>query len=123
MYAKESGSAESYAKTTMSAAWRREGLSRMAAKIVTEFASPSAADGDALKQNPDKVYQQQIRFNRDLLLYVVFDIAIKSGDIGLMEVLLPQILLRFVGGRNSKYAAETLELLQGLHSEWPEEIA
>lgn len=29
------------------------------------------------------------------------------------------LLVRFVGGRNSHYATECLELLQGLHREWP----
>lgn len=32
------------------------------------------------------------------------------------------LLFRFVGGGNSKYAIEILELLQGLRQEWPEDI-
>ena len=33
--------------------------------------------------------------------------------------MLPTLLFRFTGGGNSKYATEVLELLQGLHREWP----
>ena len=36
-----------------------------------------------------------------------------------MEAMLPTLLYRFVGGGNQKYAIEVLELLQGLHKEWP----
>lgn len=67
----------------------------------------------------DELKTQATMFMRDMLQYVVLDQAIKYGDIGLMEAMLPHLLVRFVGGRNSHYATECLELLQGLHREWP----
>ncbi|KAJ7878080.1 hypothetical protein B0H13DRAFT_2545808 [Mycena leptocephala] len=48
--------------------------------------------------------------------------TVRNGDIGIMEDMIPLLLYRFVGGRNSNYAIEMLELLQGLHREWPIEI-
>ena len=60
--------------------------------------------------------------HRDILQYIVLDKAIKYGDVGLMEACLPQLLLRFIGGKNSNYANEVLELLQCLEREWPAEI-
>jgi hypothetical protein len=36
--------------------------------------------------------------------------------------MLPHLLFRFIGGRNSNYATEILELLQGLHREWTPEV-
>jgi hypothetical protein len=35
---------------------------------------------------------------------------------------LPRLLFRFIGGGNSNYAKEILELLQGLEKEWPEDL-
>ena len=61
-------------------------------------------------------------WNHDILQYIVLDQAIKHGDVGLMEDMLPQLLFWFMGGRNSNYATEVLELLQGLHREWPAEV-
>lgn len=52
----------------------------------------------------------------------MLDKAVKYGDVGLMEACLPQLLLRFIGGKNSNYAIEVLELLQCLEREWPPEI-
>ena len=45
----------------------------------------------------------------------MLDHTIKQGDVGLMEDMLPTLIFRFMGGGNSKYAIEVLELLQGLH--------
>lgn len=101
-----------------------EELRSLAEDIVRAHASTRAVDMERLKgDDADKVRQQGIMFNRDVLLYIVLDQAIKFGDVGLMENILPHALLRFIGGRNSKYAIETLEMLQGLHREWPEEVA
>ncbi|TFY59955.1 hypothetical protein EVJ58_g5445 [Rhodofomes roseus] len=100
-----------------------EELATLAARIVHEYASMWAMDEEQMqKDNTDEVRRQQIMFNRDVLLYIVLDLAIKHGDIGLMEDILPNVLLRFVGGRNSKYTIESLELLQSLHREWPEGV-
>jgi hypothetical protein len=61
-------------------------------------------------------------WNRDILQYIVLDHAIKYGDVGVMEDLLPHLLFRFIGGKNSNYATEVLELLQALNHEWTAEV-
>ena len=73
-------------------------------------------------RDADELLPITIRFNRDLLDYFELDEAIKMGDVGRMEDMLPRLLFRFVGGGNNKYVVEVLELLQGLHREWTEEV-
>ena len=58
----------------------------------------------------------------DLLDYMLLDRAVSSGDIGLLEDLLPRLLFRYIGGGSSNYSIEILELLQGLHREWPTDL-
>nr|VWO98011.1 Type 1 capsular polysaccharide biosynthesis protein J (CapJ) [Ganoderma boninense] len=102
-----------------------EDLKALAEKLVLEHASTDAMT--TLKHNSgagerDDLRLQTTMFLRDVLLYVVLDRAIKYGDVGLMEGILPHTLLRFAGGQNSNYTIECLELLQGLHKEWPPEV-
>ena len=59
---------------------------------------------------------------RDMLQYVILDDAISRGNVGIMEKMLPHLLFRFIGGRNTNYTKEVLELLQGLHAEWPPDV-
>lgn len=101
-----------------------EELVSLANRIVDERASSEAIIRLEARPKPeqDEIFQQTIMFNRNILQYIVLDQAIKQGDIGLMEDSLPDLLCRFVGGRNSNYSIEVLELLQGLHREWPPEI-
>ena len=54
--------------------------------------------------------------------YYELDEAMRVGDVGRMEDILPCLLFWFIGGDNYKYAGETLELLQGLHHEWTDEV-
>lgn len=61
-------------------------------------------------------------FNNDMLSYIELSTAIKCGDVGQMEDMLPTLLFRFAGGENSKYTIEVLELLQGLKQEWPQDV-
>jgi hypothetical protein len=61
-------------------------------------------------------------FLRDVLPYILLRSAVKHGDVGFMEDIIPFMLFRFVGGKNNNYTGEMLELLQGLHREWPPEI-
>jgi hypothetical protein len=70
----------------------------------------------------DEVKYQSVMFTRDTLQYMVLRSAIKHGDIGVMEDMLPDLLFRFAGGKNSNYTGEILEMLQGLNKEWPSEI-
>ena len=70
----------------------------------------------------DQVWKQCIMWNSDVLPYLELRDAIKIGDVGWIEDLLPVLLFRFAGGGNPKYAIEILELLQGLRKEWPEDV-
>ncbi|KAF6756532.1 hypothetical protein DFP72DRAFT_989671 [Ephemerocybe angulata] len=97
-------------------------LKKLAAKIVETRASSEGMDQVENSPNPDMVLWQAIMWNCDALQYIVLDEAIKNGDVGMMEALLPTLLFRFIGGGNGKYAVEVLELLQGLHREWPEKL-
>lgn len=74
------------------------------------------------KKDVDELLPITIRFNRDLLDYFELDEAMRTGDVGRMEDMLPHLLFQFVGGGSHKYAIEILELLQGLHHEWTEEV-
>jgi len=74
------------------------------------------------KDEQDEVKHQTILWTRDVLHYIILDNAIKHGNVGVMEDMLPTLLFRFTGGHNSKYAIEVLELLQGLHKEWPASV-
>ena len=101
-----------------------EQLRDLAKKLVCEHASSQALDEMDAKPNKkcDQQKRQIIQWNRDVLQYIVLDQAIRHGDVGMMEDMLPHLLFRFIGGRNSNYAVEVLELLQGLHREWTPEV-
>ncbi|KAF8222270.1 hypothetical protein L208DRAFT_1524744 [Tricholoma matsutake] len=47
---------------------------------------------------------------------------ITTGDVGYLQDLLPHLLFRLIGGKNKNYVIEILELLQGLHWEWPPDL-
>jgi hypothetical protein len=70
----------------------------------------------------DEIFRQGIHFNRDLLHFVVLQRGIRNGDVGVVEAMIPRLLFRFIGTGSNNYTKEMLELLQGLHHEWPEEI-
>ena len=101
-----------------------EDLLALATKIVMKYAS--SAGLMELKEKPDQerddVLNQAVIWNKDILDYLILDDALRTGDIACVKDLLPRILFRFVGGRNSKYAIEILELLQGLNREWPDDV-
>lgn len=98
-------------------------LADLASKIVRDHASSEAMDRmDLKREKADKVKRQTIMWNRDVLSYIVLDKAIKTGDVGTMEDMLPHLLFRFAGGGNSNYATEVLEVLQGLQKEWTPEV-
>ncbi|KAI0639717.1 hypothetical protein C8Q77DRAFT_1082554 [Trametes polyzona] len=73
-------------------------------------------------ERKDGVERQMAMLSADLLAYFDLCEAMRIGDIGRMEDLLPTMLFRFVGGGNHKYAVEILELLQKLRMEWPAEL-
>ncbi|KAN0081481.1 hypothetical protein V8E55_009105 [Tylopilus felleus] len=74
------------------------------------------------EEEQDAVLSQWTMFNNDMLSYIELSTAIKCGDVGRMEDMLPTLLFRFAGGENSKYTIEVLELLQGLKQEWPQDV-
>lgn len=99
-------------------------LEAMAIKIVHEFASVRALHSISSKpgNEQDDVLSQAILWNKDILDYLALNDAISSGDVAIIQDLLPRLLFRFVGGTNSKYALEVLELIQGLYREWPKDL-
>jgi hypothetical protein len=100
-----------------------EELHALAIKIVDNHASTAALQKMATnKSRKDELLYQSMQMARDLLDYVNFDTAIKTGDIGYLQDVLPRLLFRFIGGKNKNYAMEILELLQGLHREWPPDL-
>ncbi|KAF6746516.1 hypothetical protein DFP72DRAFT_823129 [Ephemerocybe angulata] len=102
-----------------------EELKRLAMRVVKKRASSEALDKLDSKgaAGMDEELRQVIMWNRDVLQYLVLDAAVKSGDVGMMESMLPHLLYRFSGSGNSKYAIEVLELMQGLYREWPKDVA
>jgi hypothetical protein len=98
-------------------------LMAIATRILRHRASTEALDD--MDRKPEGQRDEQLRqimmWNRDVLQYIVLDQEIHSGDVGLMEEMLPHLLFRFLGGGNGNYAGEVLELLQGLHREWSDE--
>ncbi|KAJ7715201.1 hypothetical protein B0H16DRAFT_1435173 [Mycena metata] len=99
-------------------------LRDMSRKIIREHASREAlVHLDRLPEaQRDHTKRQWTMWNADVLPYLQLRNAIKVGDIGRMQDLLPTLLFRFAGGGNPKYAGEILELLQGLNREWTPEI-
>lgn len=96
----------------------------LAEVIYRKHASSLALDALAMKPKleQDELRRQTIMWNRDSLHYVVLVRAIRTGDVGMMEAMLPHLLFRFVGGGNKKYSTEVIELLQTLNRELPPDI-
>ena len=99
-------------------------LKVLAETLVDLFASNNRVeDLERLEdEKQDDLLRQAVMWNRDALHYIVLHDAMRTGDVGLMEDLLPHLFFRFCGGGNHKYAVEILELEQGLHREWPAEV-
>ena len=99
-------------------------LKHFAERIVMELASTAALACKFQKppSERDKLREQVIQLNRDLLEYLELDDAIKWGHISRMEDLLPSLLYRFQGGNNKLYVVEVTELLQKLHKEWTVDV-
>jgi hypothetical protein len=92
-------------------------------KIVDDHASTAALQKMAAKKlRKDELLYQSTQMACDLLDYVNFNAAIKMGDVGFLQDFLPHLLFQFIGGKNKNYVIEILELLQGLHWEWPDDL-
>ncbi|KAJ7135358.1 hypothetical protein C8R43DRAFT_1132580 [Mycena crocata] len=101
-------------------------LKDLAAAVVQKYASReklNEIDDIPDAKDRDGVFRQWTMFSMDVLPYLQLRQAIKSGDVGRIEDFIPMLLFRFAGGGNSKYAIEMLELLQGLHCEWPKNLS
>ncbi|KAI0339474.1 hypothetical protein BDW22DRAFT_1456337 [Trametopsis cervina] len=100
-------------------------LRALAEKIVDDRASTGAlADLKLIpRKEQDDVFMQSVLFCRDILCYLDFDNAMKTGDVGRMRDLIPRLFFRFHGGKNHNYARELLELLQGILHEWPDDLS
>ncbi|KAJ7199866.1 hypothetical protein GGX14DRAFT_401147 [Mycena pura] len=98
-------------------------LHAMAEKIFSFHASSHALTELKRRSVTDEIKSQSIMFLRDVIPFILLRAAVRSGDVGFMEDMIPLLLYRFVGGKNSNYAIEMLELLQALHREWPPELA
>ncbi|KAJ6625547.1 hypothetical protein B0H10DRAFT_2430336 [Mycena sp. CBHHK59/15] len=99
-------------------------LRGLAVQLIRKYASRAAVNEIDIMDSEvcDNVFRQWTMFNTDVLPYLHLRQAIKSGDVGRMEDLIPLLLFRFAGGGNSKYAIEMLELIQGLRREWPDAL-
>ena len=99
-------------------------LYSLARQIVEELASSTTVEaiGSQPGDEQDETFRHSILWNWDSLRYIDLSEAILTGDVGILEDTLPHLAFRFSGGGNSKYTLEILELLQGLHHDWPPEI-
>ncbi|KLO06378.1 hypothetical protein SCHPADRAFT_946131 [Schizopora paradoxa] len=99
-------------------------LVELAEWVYLEHASTLALDKitSQPEEEQDELRHQSVMWNRDSLHYVTLVRAVKTGDVGIMEAMLPHLLFRFVGGGNKKYSGEVIELLQMLHRELPLDV-
>ncbi|KAG8753923.1 hypothetical protein FRC12_011370 [Ceratobasidium sp. 428] len=68
-------------------------------------------------EQPDEVFMATLLRNRDLELYWDLGHAVKHGDVGHMEDLIPDLLSYFTGSGNANYARQMYEILQTLYYE------
>ena len=98
-------------------------LYALAESIVDNHASTAVLRAmEAKKSRKDELLYQSTQMARDLLDYTHLDDAIKTGNVGSIQDMIPRLLFRFAGGKNRNYAIKMLELLQGLHKEWPDDL-
>ena len=99
-----------------------QSLFQMAEKIIAHHASNEALICLKTRSMTDDFKSQSIMFLRDVLPFILLRSAVRSGNVRIMEDMISLMLYHFVGGKNLHYAGEMLELLQGLHREWPPEL-
>ncbi|PCH37580.1 hypothetical protein WOLCODRAFT_84034, partial [Wolfiporia cocos MD-104 SS10] len=98
-----------------------EALCTLASLLIKEHAGANTIT--ILKSDPNGADELQIQassFMHDTFQYVVLDRAIKYGNIGIMEGMVPHLLFRFICGHNSNYTIECLEsTVSHFADEWP----
>ncbi|KAF6761993.1 hypothetical protein DFP72DRAFT_593287 [Ephemerocybe angulata] len=71
----------------------------------------------------DIVHQNTLLLTRDLLYFFEIIDAVKDGDFGRIENILPVWAIMFRGGGGNNYCTETLHLIQNLKYLWPPKFA
>ncbi|KAG8696910.1 hypothetical protein FRC08_006849 [Ceratobasidium sp. 394] len=94
-------------------------LRSMAERIFHERISPAALVDLSSRDQPDQVLRQTILQTRDLLQYNSTRTAIRSGNVGWLEDLLPNLLIYFKGRENYNYAQVLAETMQWMRHEAP----
>jgi hypothetical protein len=75
-----------------------------------------------VERQGDMVFENGCLFLRDALLTRLFADAVKSGDSGLVILVLKQWSFSYRGNGRMKYAHEMLHLLHNLTNVWTKEI-
>ncbi|KAG8684423.1 hypothetical protein FRC11_012135 [Ceratobasidium sp. 423] len=73
--------------------------------------------------NEDQVLEASIRLQHDLMLFEECRRAMRNGDVGQMDHLLPRLLMCFAGSKRWNYVREILNILQWEWNEAPKDIA
>ncbi|THV04364.1 hypothetical protein K435DRAFT_961970 [Dendrothele bispora CBS 962.96] len=101
-----------------------EELLDLAKKLIEQCASSTALSSmDSRVEYQDEAQRSTIQFNRDMLSYLSLGTAIRTGDVGVMETMIPNLIFRFSGGGSKRYTLEMLEALQQLQKELPLDVA
>ena len=83
---------------------------------------PTGKEEIPLEAQGDMVFENACLFLRDALLMRLFADAVKSGDSGLVILVLKHWVFSYRGNGRTKYAHEMLHLLHNLINVWTEEI-
>ncbi|KAG9079065.1 hypothetical protein FRC06_007969, partial [Ceratobasidium sp. 370] len=94
-------------------------LRSTAERIFHERVSSAALVDLSSQDRPDQVLRQTILQTRDLLQYYSTRIAIRSGNVGWLEDLLPNLIIYFKGRENYNYAQLLAETMQWMRHEAP----
>lgn len=70
-----------------------------------------------LDDHEDEVFLGTLVTTRDLMIHWDLRYAVKHGQVGHMEDVIPELLIYFTGGRNKNYARQMYEILQLLYHE------
>lgn len=89
-------------------------------EIEQKYTSSEAVDD--VPPGADDTFRGAVMFMRDTLVYLELYKAMRAGDCGCMERLIPDLLFCFSGSSNPKYTILFQELVQGIQHEWPPEV-
>jgi hypothetical protein len=89
---------------------------------VSDMNTASVKEGLPTELQGDMVFENACLFLRDALLTRLFADAVKSGDSGLVILVLKQWSFSYRGSGRMKYAHEMLHLLHNLINVWTKEI-